>query len=320
MGGPGVAGLRRAAFGTIITTIGGEISKQETMRTPAKTGSTKSQKSKNKTTSVGPLTPEQTSERSKDVLRTAHDPESQDTFRSNDMPDMSSQERPIGKAAFDRRPSPVGFGLRDCSSPLFEAPDIIDPLPGAVLHWTEGSSQTFGVGCSSAVRRVVRVSEWNVDQRLVETARRQRRVLVSDGDQVYAANPADLLEWHTTVDDAARILTNAAATTSPRCTIVPPTEWAWLTPDGLSNADVCEVPVPQSAVPHLVGKGGRSVREAEDRLGVIIGIIDKFNEDEALVTLVGPPERVKVAGVVLPLLAKGVRSVLSRISFESSYW
>ena len=86
-----------------------------------------------------------------------------------------------------------------------------------------------------------------------------------------------------------------------------------MTPEGLTRAHVSEFPVPQAAVPHLVGKGGRTVREAEDRLGVIIGIIDAINDQEAAVTLVGPRENVEVAQVVLGLLAKGVRSALSRL-------
>ena len=70
---------------------------------------------------------------------------------------------------------------------------------------------------------------------------------------------------------------------------------------------------PPSRRPTPGGKGGRTVREAEDCLGVIIGIIDAVNDQEAAVTLVGPRESVEVTQVVLGLLAKGVRSALSRL-------
>lgn len=75
-----------------------------------------------------------------------------------------------------------------------------------------------------------------------------------------------------------------------------------------------EFPVPQAAVQHLVGRGGRTVRKAKDRLGVIIGIIDAVNDQEAEVTLVGPREKVEIARVALGLLGKGVSSALSRLS------
>ena len=49
-----------------------------------------------------------------------------------------------------------------------------------------------------------------------------------------------------------------------------------------------------------------TVREAVDRLGVIIGNIDNTNDQLAVMTLVGPRERVKVAQVVLEIVARSV--------------
>lgn len=63
---------------------------------------------------------------------------------------------------------------------------------------------------------------------------------------------------------------------------------AWLTSTRLNHSHVSEFLIPQAAVPHLVGKGGHTFREAEDRLGVIISITDTVDDQEALVGLFGP--------------------------------
>ena len=55
----------------------------------------------------------------------------------------------------------------------------------------------------------------------------------------------------------------------------------------MGDADRQEVTVPRSAVPHLVGRRGQTVRVAEDALGVLIGVIDG-PDDQATVTLIGP--------------------------------
>ena len=113
--------------------------------------------------------------------------------------------------------------------------------------------------------------------------------------------------------DAPRILAHAAASPSPRCAPGPPSRWAWLTPAGLRDAAAGEVQVPRAAVPHVVGRAGRIVREAEEKLGVIIGIMDLKN-GEALVTVLGPQDHVDAACTVVQWLAKGARSVLTRLA------
>ena len=52
---------------------------------------------------------------------------------------------------------------------------------------------------------------------------------------------------------------------------------------------------PQTAVPHLVGKGGRTIRTVEDWLGVIIRIIYGNTNQKAEVTLVGSRYRLELA-------------------------
>ena len=83
-------------------------------------------------------------------------------------------------------------------------------------------------------------------------------------------------------------------------------------PEGLGVAARWEMSVPRSAVPHLVGRRGETVRMAENALGVLIGIIDG-TDDQATVTLIGPLAQVVLAKDVVTVLAAGARSVLSRL-------
>ena len=86
---------------------------------------------------------------------------------------------------------------------------------------------------------------------------------------------------------------------------------AWLTLQGLSRAHACEFPSPELAVPHFTKKRGCVVQEVEDQLGVIIRLIDGYDDWEAVVTLVGVWNQVEVAKVVLGWVAKGMQSAFS---------
>ena len=80
----------------------------------------------------------------------------------------------------------------------------------------------------------------------------------------------------------------------------------------MGDADRRKVTVPRSAVPHLVGRRGQTVRAAEDALGVLIGVIDG-TDDQATVTLIGPLAQVVLAREVIAALAVGARSILTRL-------
>ena len=54
------------------------------------------------------------------------------------------------------------------------------------------------------------------------------------------------------------------------------------------------------------------MRAVEDALGVLIGIIDG-TDDQATVTLIGPLAQVVLAREVIPALAVGARSILTRL-------
>ena len=186
---------------------------------------------------------------------------------------------------------------------------------GTICHWAVGLREKLWAeesGALEASRLVLRVDERKFGEEVRDTLILTGTQLVSDGERTFGVGPWDLAAWEPNEQDASRVLAHATATTSPRCEADQSAGLAWLSPEGLTRAHVSEFPVPRTAVPHLVGKGGRTVREAEDRLGVIIGRIDADNDQEAAVTLVGPREKVEVAQVVLGLLAKGVRSALSR--------
>ena len=73
-------------------------------------------------------------------------------------------------------------------------------------------------------------------------------------------------------------LHHVCSTTSSQCNADQSTGLDLLAFEGLNHAHASSFPVPHSAIPHLVGeavgKGGRTVYEAGDRLDVIIGTID----------------------------------------------
>ena len=87
-----------------------------------------------------------------------------------------------------------------------------------------------------------------------------------------------------------------------------------MTPDGLGDAASGSLILVQSAVPHLIGRGGRGVRRMEEKLGVIIGIMDSNKKGGlATVTVLGPPPRVEYAKVVIGWISKGMRNLIDRI-------
>ena len=109
---------------------------------------------------------------------------------------------------------------------------------------------------------------------------------------------------------------NGEASPSPRCAKSPgpnKKRWEWLSPRGLAEAATTELEVARASVPHLVGRGGRTVADLEETLGIIIGIADSQNENRALVTLIGPKDRLQAAKHVVEATAKGASSLLSRI-------
>ena len=137
-------------------------------------------------------------------------------------------------------------------------------------------------------------------------------VAISDGSKTWYEEPVYLYRLPAIPALASRLFSHVTTSSSPHCEAASPERWGWLTPAGLGAADRREVSVPRSAVPHIVGRRGQTVRTAEDALGVLIGIIDG-KDDQATVTLIGPLAQVEFAKEVVSALAVGARSVLSRL-------
>jgi hypothetical protein len=154
-----------------------------------------------------------------------------------------------------------------------------------------------------------------------EQAEDPEKVRVSDGVAPAWADASDLEEVE---DDeirdvdhaaAARLFSHATATPSPRCTTAAKeADWDWLTAEGLGAAGEASLSVPPSAVPHLLGRGGRMIGKLENRLGVLIGVADaKRRGGMVTATLVGPVARLPLAQKVVALVSKGVFSILDRL-------
>ena len=98
---------------------------------------------------------------------------------------------------------------------------------------------------------------------------------------------------------------------TPQASIID--RWEWLTPSGLAQAQSATVPLPPKAVPHLVGKGGATIRMIENLIGVIIGVIDG-HDGQASVSLVGPQHSIDAARPLIQAVAGGgAWSLLRRI-------
>lgn len=138
------------------------------------------------------------------------------------------------------------------------------------------------------------------------------RYTVHDGHRTFTASSAELAPLHASETDAERILAHARASPSPRCAADPSDRWAWLSPAGLAAAARRSIEVTRASVPHLVGRRGRGIRAVEDKLGLIMGLIDEPG-GVATVTLIGPNAKLAVGEAVVRALALGARSVLHRI-------
>ena len=138
------------------------------------------------------------------------------------------------------------------------------------------------------------------------------RVAISDGSETWYEKLPMVRAIRAVPAVAARLFSHATTSPSPRCDAASPDRWGWFTPEGLGTTAWWEVSVPRSAVPHLVGRRGETVRTVENALGVLIGIIDG-TDDQATVTLIGPLAQVVLAKEVVTALAVGARSILSRL-------
>lgn len=189
-------------------------------------------------------------------------------------------------------------------------------------RWPVGLIRLYHPGLASDAEEEVAQMEgrWVVT---VPSGREERKVaaggwqpgqeLVSDGAAVFWARRSDLYDEELEPGEVARVLSSLQASPSPRCESTASATWSWCTPAGLLEAPTTTVTVAQSAVPHLLGRGGRVARRVEEKLGVIMGIMDGTRGGSATVTLCGPPSHLEPAKVVIKMLEKGMRSILDRL-------
>ena len=85
----------------------------------------------------------------------------------------------------------------------------------------------------------------------------------------------------------------------------------WISGQGLLDAESIELPIRRSSIAHVIGARGRQVRLLEERLGVLIGVMD-LGEEGGIVSLTGPTDRLLLARRVVELVSKGVRTLLDR--------
>ena len=114
-----------------------------------------------------------------------------------------------------------------------------------------------------------------------------------------------------------RELTHGAASPalSPEPHIPPPVDlWGWLGGSGLLEAECLELPVPQACLPHVIGKRGKNIRHLEDKLGVVLGVMDGI-DGCAVISVVGPLARLEMARRVVEIVSKGGSSLLDRLEW-----
>ena len=140
---------------------------------------------------------------------------------------------------------------------------------------------------------------------------------VTDGTKTFFVAVDSLTELLVPRCMVDRLQSSAGA--SPRSIVADqsPTEerdrWSWLTPSGLALAESATISLPRKRIPHLVGKGGTTIRMIEDIIGVIIRVTD-CDDGQACVSIVGPEHRIAAARPVIQSVARGARSLLHRIS------
>ena len=132
------------------------------------------------------------------------------------------------------------------------------------------------------------------------------------------ADPKDIICY--SQDTAVpRALSHCTASPSPHpiSEAAPTSRLGWISSQGLLDAECAELPIRRSSIPHVIGVRGRQIRLLEERLGVVIGVMD-LGEEGALVSLLGPSDRLLVARRVIELVSKGVRTLLERWDWDPS--
>ena len=189
-----------------------------------------------------------------------------------------------------------------------------DWRPGQLAMYEQRSGNGAQRFVTVQVTTANRVSEGG----MVSSTDSKGEVAVTDGVDTFFVSANALTELVVPNGLVARLQSGAG--TSPSTTAPPTSQqsvqdvWEWLTPVGLAQAKTSAVPVPKEVVPHLVGKGGATIRMIENTIGIIIGIMDG-QDGQARISLAGPQHKVAAAQQLIQIAAGGggAWSLLHRI-------
>ena len=190
-----------------------------------------------------------------------------------------------------------------------------DWFPGTLVRWRSADRAPFGEKVYGLVTR-----QWagGLKEEVDREAWRQGKICIHEGWETVWADPNDVIRYSQDTS-VPRALSHYAASPSPRPISMeaPVSRLGWISSQGLLDAESIELPIRRSSIPHIIGTRGRQIRLLEERLGVIIGVMD-VGEEGAIVSLIGPAESLLVARRVVELVSKGVRTLLERWDWAPS--
>ena len=197
---------------------------------------------------------------------------------------------------------------------LPERPEDEEWAPGTVVRWRdESKAPTWGF-CFGRVAH-----EWPGDlkEEVDRESWRQGKISIFTGWELVWADPKDLI-WLPPDASAPRVLSHGLASpSSKKPSQEPPgSRLEWVSSQGLLDAECLELPIKRPSIPYLIGKQGRQIRFLKEKLGVIIGVMDEEG-DAAIVSLVGPMDRLVVARRIVELFLKGASTLLDRWDWDS---
>ena len=242
--------------------------------------------------------------------------------RSPSSPSLASLRSKVSQNSFSSDSAtstqflvPTGHGVAPTRSLQSKGESsVVDPqqwLPGTVALVSKSDGR-----CEQISSTVMVVAECKEEDAAVGVPDLGGQVRVFDGVRFDSVEPERLTKLEVPTSLGPRLLSNAGASTAPSHLLHPKdadnAHWSWLTVRGLAEAGTRELEVPQGVVAHLVGKRGATIRKIEDHFGVIVGIMDGCT-GTAKVTVVGPETRLDGVGKLIQCLAKGARSLISRL-------
>ena len=293
---------------------------------------------------VHPATPAQTtpparrvaSDRRNEPARSTRSPQWSPVPWQCGDPWVDENGKPAGDWLFGSRPSDTNLESDGRRSPVPKDTDngeLASPAPDArwsavaakqadatatEREWKPGmwaawySFDSDGQPCW----RPVLVVDFETARETISGPIRDDQVPIDAGRQYYLTERDSLEPMDVWPEILPRLRSHFETTTSQPPTPTPRTptdrQWAWLSPSGLGSAVSRALAIPKRVVPHLVGRGGSMIRQIEDILGLIVGVVDG-GDGNASVTVFGPQDRVDLAMPVIQCVSEGGRSILTRL-------